>query len=108
MIHNNVIYMNLTPYNYYIKYSELCNSFYSNNLLLFKENNKTFKQFYDYVIKKTNENNVEKITKTDIEKNIEIMVSNHIIRVIENFFKKDNHNNFTKKNKITKNKSIKY
>ena len=36
------------------------------------------------------------------------MVSNHIIRVIENFFKKDNHNNFTKKNKITKNKSIKY
>ena len=108
MIDDNVLYMNLTPYNYYIKYSELCKKFYNNNLLLFKQNNKTYKQFYDYIKKKTNENEIKKNLKTAVEYNIEKMVSNHIMRVINKFLRHTNYMNYTKKKKIYKNKTIKF
>lgn len=108
MIHDNVLYMNLTPYNYYIKYSELCDKFYNNNLLLFKQNNKTYKQFYDYIKKNTDENEFQKNTITPIEKKIEVMVSYHIIKIIKKFLKNTNNNNTTKKNKLYKNKTIKH
>ena len=102
MIHDNVLYMNLSPYNYYIKYSELCKKFYNNNLLLFKHNNKTYKQFYDYIKKKTNENEIKKNLKTYVEYNIEKMVSSHIMRVINNFLRHTNNITYTKKKKYIK------
>ena len=108
MIHDNVLYMNLTPYDYYIKYSELCKKFYNNNKFFFEEHNKTYKQFYDHIKKNTDESYIKKNLKTSVETNIEKMVSRHIMRVINKFLKDTNNMNYTKKKKLYKHKTIKY
>lgn len=97
MLNDNVLYINLKPYNYNVKFETLIKKFYISNLKLF--NNKNYNDFHTFVIQNTKKYNLEFINKTLIEKKIETILTDNIIKIIKKFANK---NIFTKKNKKTK------
>lgn len=97
MLNDKVLYINIKPYNYNISFETLIKKFYISNLILF--NNKNYNDFFKYIIKYTNDYNLEFINKPIIEKKMEIILTNNIIKIIKKFASK---NIFTKKNKNNK------
>ena len=100
MIHDNVLYINLEAYNYNVEYSILVKKFYIMNLNLFKEKNKNYNNFYNFIIEKTKNDNLEYINKSNVKKNIEFLMSKQIMKILKKFLYSKN---FTRKNKKSHN-----
>ena len=100
MIHDNVLYINLEAYNYNVEYSILVKKFYIMNLNLFKKKNKNYNNFYNFIIEKTKNDNLEYINKSNVKKNIEFLMSKQIMKILKKFLYSKN---FTRKNKKSHN-----
>lgn len=94
MNHDNVLYINIQPYYYNIKYSIMANNFYNKYSDLFKNKKEDFIEFINV---NTSNHNLNKLHKTKVEKNIELLISSYMNREISKFLK--NNKNITRKNK---------
>ena len=70
MIHNNVRYISIQHYTYYIAYDVLIEKYFKENTKLFNRFNKTKYDFINYM-KILSKNNFEYLNKTTVDKNIE-------------------------------------
>lgn len=108
MIHDNVLYIQLRPYYYYIDFKLITNTFYNNNINLFKT---SYNHFEDYILSNINNINNRKIinrNKYIVKYNEEVLITNKLITEINNFFiYKGTKHKKTKKNKKYKIKTIK-
>ena len=106
MIDDNVLYINLEPYNYNIEYKKLCISFYNNNKKFFNKNNKKNSDYIKFISLNTYNDKLKYINKNNVKKNIDIIISKQILKILINFLNNKN-NKKIKKNIIKKNKTIK-
>lgn len=104
MVNDNLIYIKLEPYNYNIHYNKLCEKFYNFNKELFIKNKKSLESFNKFIIFNTQNDILKFLNKSRVKKNIELIISNQIIKILTNFLNKN-----TKKNKVlnSRNKTIK-
>jgi hypothetical protein len=94
MENENVMYIFIHPYTYYLGNDEIYKKYYSANNGLFSKYNKTELEFFQYMKRHITEEPLD-INKTPAEKNIDLLISDKIIRDIL-FFLGDEHN-YTKK-----------
>ena len=90
----NVMYIFIHPYTYNLAYDEIYKKYYAANSGLFSKYNKTELEFLQYMKKHITEEPSD-INKTRVEKNIDLLISDKIIRDIL-LFVGDQHN-YTKK-----------
>ena len=106
MKHENVYYINITPYHHNVKFSILATSFYNNNINLFKNNYNNIKNNYTkFIENKTLKYNLNVLQKNKIIKNIEYMLSLYVDKLINEFVNSDT--NIIKRKKTYKNKTLK-
>ena len=105
MHNDNVLYFQIKPYNSNIKYSTLCTQFYKYNKHLFKESGKTLDEFTNYMNHNTYYDPLAHINKSNVEKNMESMLTDHLIKEVDKFF--STNKKFTRKNKMVINKTRK-
>ena len=103
MEHNNVVYINVKPYYHIFDYETITNKFYNNNKKLFNNNYISFKK---YILDSTYYDDYTCYqNKTIIEKNIEYLITQKLIKEVREFLlynkkytvKKKIYNNKTKK-----------
>jgi hypothetical protein len=94
MENENVVYIFIDSYRYNLGYDEIYKKYYSANNGLFSKYNKTKLEFIEYMKKHITEESLD-INKTLVQKNIDLLISDKIIRDIL-FFLGDEHN-YTKK-----------
>ena len=97
--HDNVIYIYVQPYKYNVDYTEIATKYYNLNKNLFISHNKYENEFIEFIRNHANER-LDNLYKSQIEKNIDILISQKIDNDIQNFL--GNANNFTRKNKSFK------
>ena len=100
MENKNVIYIHIKPYVYNYKFSEMINLYYSKNaedLLKFT----TKQQFYQFFKKNLKGHRYEHLKKTDLEQEIDNILSKKIIEHLEDFFK-NKRTSYTRKKKEIK------
>jgi len=104
MVNDNLIYIKLEPYNYNIYYQKLCEIFYNCNKKIFIENNKSLDSFNKFIIFNTQNDVLRFLNKSKIKKNIELIISSQIVKILTKFLNKK-----TKKNRVfnTNKKTIK-
>ena len=81
MEHKNVTYIFIHPYIYNLDYDEIYKKYYRANTSLFSKYNKTEAEFNRYMNKHV-VNDVARVDKTIVEKNIDLLISDKIIRDI--------------------------
>jgi len=95
MEHENVLYINLKPYYYIAEYEDLAYKFYNTNKKLFKNDYLHFKKF---ILENTHYDSYNcYIQKTTVEKNLEFLITEKLIKEISLFF--NNKKIITRKNK---------
>jgi len=95
MDHENVMYIFIHPYTYNLGYDEIYKKYYRANTRMFSNYNKTENEFIQYMNK--NITDIPRHTgKTQVEKNIDLLISDKITRDILQFLGGDQHN-YTKK-----------
>lgn len=104
MQNENVLYINIKPYVYHERFEVLAEKFYNKNKKLFSD--KSSKQFIEYIKKYTKNYKLTYINKTQIEKNIDYLLTGQIIKKIDRFFK-SKPKNVTKRNRNYRNKTLK-
>ena len=107
MNHENVLYINLKPYNYNIDYESMCEKFYykNNNLFNTKKIKRPLDHFIKFIRHNTHYDKFPYLTKTSIEKNIELLITENIIKELNIFFNIPEKN--TKKNRKKREKKNK-
>lgn len=104
----NVLYIHIKPYLHHEKFIKMANIFYKQNKsIFFKNNNNTYQDYSKYIINSTKKYKLEYFKKSSIEKNIDYMLSDQIIKEINRFFKTQAKNFTIKKKKKLFNKTIK-
>jgi len=96
MNHNNVWYIFLQPYVFNIGYEIISKKYYKENFSLFQKFNKTETEFYNYINKIKIDDEVN-FNKSQIEKNIDLLISKKIEKDIQEFLGEKP--NYTKKNR---------
>tara|TARA_Y100000816_G_C26091140_1_gene576648 strand:- start:336 stop:1142 length:807 start_codon:yes stop_codon:yes gene_type:complete len=107
MKHDNVYYINITPYHNNENFTSLALSFYNNNINLFKNNSYEIKNNYiKFIENKTRKYNLNVLQKSKIIKNIEYLLSLYVNKLINNFLnsKSNTNNNIGKTKKAYRNK----
>jgi hypothetical protein len=95
MEHDNVLYIFIHPYTYNLEYAQIIKKYYQANTVLFSKYDKTENEFVQYM----NEHITDKpehLDKTQVEKNIDLFISDKITRDIL-LFLGDQHNYTNKK-----------
>ena len=119
MEHENVLYINLKPYNYNVKYSVLCERFYKKNQGLFDstdpanstnpQNPQNLEHFIKFIRHHTHYDKLPYLNKAPVEKNIDKLITENIIKEINMFFKSPPKKSTRKRRKREiKNKTQKY
>lgn len=108
MIDDNLLYIKLDSYNYNILYDDLCKKFYNSNKEIFLRDKKNLQEFTKFIHFNTQNENLKFLNKSKVKKNIELIISKQITKILTKFLN-DKDNNNTKKNRALykKNKSIK-
>ena len=88
MEHPNVFYINIEPYLHNEDFKIMGMKFYKKNETLFNKLNNNQEAFINYIIKYTKNYKINIKKKSIIQKNIEYILSNHIGKLINNFFNK--------------------
>ena len=94
MDNENVMYIFIHPYTYNLGYNEIYRKYYHANTFLFSKYNKTEIEFNQYMNKHITDKQ-NQVEKTQVEKNIDLLISDKIIHDILEFLG-DLHN-YTKK-----------
>jgi len=109
MHHKNVVYINIEPYHYNIKYEIMASKFYNKFSNIFENE---INDFVNYIHLNTSNHNLNSLNKSKIQKNIDLLLTYEIIKQIKIFFKSNKHktqrnkknykaiNTFKKKHKI--------
>lgn len=87
MEHDNVMYIYIQPYKYNIDYKTIATKFFKENSDLFKEFNKDEKDFINY-FSNISQDDLEYLDKTQVEKNIDLLISHKIENNIKKFLGK--------------------
>ena len=97
MAHNNVLYINIKPYYYSVKYSLMCEKFYNKHKELF---NKSYLEFEKFVLNQTQyDSYCFYPEKSNMDKNIDYLLTEKLSKEIKAFF--PNKNKKTYKNRKT-------
>lgn len=88
MQHKNVVYINIEPYHYNIKYEIMAYNFYNKFEKLFDND---VKDFINYINLNTRNHNLNTLNKSKVQKNIDLLLTNEIIKQIKLFFKSNKH-----------------
>tara|TARA_B110001452_G_C15240429_1_gene429454 strand:+ start:5665 stop:6477 length:813 start_codon:yes stop_codon:yes gene_type:complete len=104
MEHENVLYINVKPYTCNIKFEVLADKTYNILKKLFIKNNKnsTKENFIKHINQYTTNYKLANLNKSRVQKNIEIILTNHLIKEIDKFFKTKPKNTTLKKRKKKK------
>jgi hypothetical protein len=103
MVNENVMYIFIHPYTYNLVYDEIYKKYYYANNGLFSKYNKTELEFIQYMKKHITKEPLN-INKTRIEKNIDLLISDKIIRDIL-LFLGDEHNYTKKQSRLVRNRT---
>ena len=87
MEHENVLYINLQPYNYNIEYSVLIKKFYKRHKKLFDKFNFSLVHFKIFMHKNTLYDALPFLNKTPVNKNMDYLITHHILNEINLYFK---------------------
>ena len=85
MIHDNVYYIKIEPYHHNEDYMKMCETFYTNHKHLFT--NLTLESYKDYINNNTYNHNLHNLNKSNLQKNIEFLLTSEILKMINDFFK---------------------
>ena len=103
MHHENVVYINIEPYNYNVKFDIMAEKFYNKYQKTLKFGNK--KDFIDFINVNTYKINLNSLKKSKTHINIDILLTDHIIKEIKKFLRSNrnrtNNNYKREKNNIT-------
>jgi hypothetical protein len=109
MQHKNVVYINIEPYHYNVKYEIMATKFYNKFSNIFEKDSN---DFVNYINLNTSNHNLNALNKSKVQKNIDLLLTYEIIKQIKIFFKSNKHrtqrnkknykanNTFKKKHKI--------
>ena len=88
MNHKNVFYIYIQPYIYNIDYNIICSKYFNKNIELFKKYNKNQEEFSKYLFDLKN-NTIKNENKSQLQKNIDFLISKKIEHDIKKFFNKN-------------------
>ena len=94
MNHKNVVYINIQPYHYNVKYEIMASKFYNKFSNIFKNN---VNDFINYINLNTYKHNLNALNKSKVQTNIELLLTYEMIKQIKLFFKSNKHR--TQRNK---------
>ena len=106
MKQDNVLYINIDPYYYNVEYDIMATKFYNKHKKLFST---SINHFINFILLNTNNHRLNNLHKSPTQKNIDLLLTYHIIKEVNNFFdskpqsytkkhKKRNKKNITRKN----------
>lgn len=105
----NVLYIHIKPYQHHEKFTKMADIFYKQNREIFLAHDRvnTYENYKKYIINSSKKYQLEYLKKSTVEKNIDYMLSQQIIKEINRFFKTRPKNFTVKKKKKLFNKTIK-
>jgi len=83
MNQNNVLYINIEPYHYNVAYNEIAKHFYNKHKNIF---NTSIEHFTNYIISNTNTHQLHNLNKPSVQKNMDLLLTYHIIKQVNKFF----------------------
>ena len=104
MKHNNVYYINLKPYIYNLSYEDMMNRYLNSSMGRGIENPD---RFINLMMRELKRYNFEIETKSEIENEVDHVISKKIMQHLEEFFNKSLRNNSLKKYRGQKRKTLK-
>lgn len=90
MEHDNVVYINIKPYVYNLTFKIMASRYYDSNVKeLFKQCSRD--KFIKYILLYTKNYNLNYLNKSVVENNIDILITQRMIKEIDNFFIENYH-----------------
>ena len=102
MKHDNVYYINVTPYNFGLPYDKMAKTYFEKKLL--KEDQNTF---VNKITENMNKYDYNIYKKNQLEKNVDLVISKKILLHLEDFFNRDKNHNKTLRSRKQNNKTRK-
>ena len=87
MNHKNVVYINIQPYHYNVKYEIMASKFYNKFSNIFKNN---VNDFINYINLNTYKHNLNALNKSKVQTNIELLLTYEMIKQIKLFLNQIN------------------
>ena len=102
MKQDNVLYINIDPYYYNVEYNIMATKFYNKHKTLFS---RPINHFINFILLNTNNERLNNLHKSITQKNIDLLLTYHIIKEVNGFFN-TKPQLYTKKHKICNKKNI--